>query len=255
MTTSMCVCVNKKVRQIGHWRSQTGGLEISMVMLNARPEQVDLNLEKCALVVVDMQNAFASKGGMLDLAGVDISLAKPIIEINRQLIEKARENGVKVIYLQYTYHSDLSDGGSNMSPNYHKELGLVLMRSKPELKGKLLVKNTWDWQIVDELSPLEGDHVIEKSRYSGFTGTNLDNYLRGQGIQHLLFTGIATNICVESTARDAFFHEYWPIIVEDAVNHTGPDFNRQATLWNFENALGWVTDFQNVIAAMERATN
>ena len=226
-----------------------------MVMLNARPEQVDLNLEKCALVVVDMQNAFASKGGMLDLAGVDISLAKPIIEINRQLINKARENGVKVIYLQYTYHPDLSDGGTNISPNYHKELGLVLMRSKPELKGKLLVKNTWDWQIVDELSPLEGDHVIEKSRYSGFTGTNLDNYLRGQDIQHLLFTGIATNICVESTARDAFFHEYWPIIVEDAVNHTGPDFNRQATLWNFENALGWVTDFQNVIAAMERATN
>ena len=73
-----------------------------MVMLNARPEQVDLNLEKCALIVVDMQNAFASKGGMLDLAGVDISLAKPIIEINRQLIEKARGNGVKVIYLQYT---------------------------------------------------------------------------------------------------------------------------------------------------------
>ena len=97
--------------------------------------RVDLNLEKCALVVVDMQNAFASNGGMLDLAGVDISLANSIIEINRQLIEKARENGVKVIYLQMTYHSDLSDGGSNMSPNYHKELGLVLMRSKLNLKA------------------------------------------------------------------------------------------------------------------------
>jgi ureidoacrylate peracid hydrolase len=66
-----------------------------------------------------------------------------------------------------------------------------------------------------------------------------------------LFTGVATNVCVESTARHAFFNDLWPILVEDAMNHSGPDFNRQATLWNFEHTLGWVTSSDAVIAALE----
>ncbi len=69
-------------------------------------------------------------------------------------------------------------------------------------------------------------------------------------IRNLLFTGIATNVCVESTARDAYFAEFWPIMIEDAMNHSGPDFNRQSTLWNFEHVFGWVTQSANVIAAL-----
>ena len=91
---------------------------------------------------------------------------------------------------------------------------------------------------------------MRKSRYSGFCGTDLEAYLRAHNIKYLLFTGVATNVCVESTARDAFFAEFWPILVEDAMNHSGPDFNRQATLWNFEHALGWVTSADHVIAAL-----
>jgi ureidoacrylate peracid hydrolase len=68
-----------------------------------------------------------------------------------------------------------------------------------------------------------------------------------------LFTGVATNVCVESTARDAHFSDFWPIMVEDAMSHSGPDFNRQATLWNFEHVLGWVTDSASVIAALQSA--
>jgi ureidoacrylate peracid hydrolase len=75
--------------------------------------------------------------------------------------------------------------------------------------------------------------------------------LRASGIRYLLFTGVATNVCVESTARDAHFSDFWPILVEDAMNHSGPDFNRQATLWNFEHTLGWVTTSDNVIAALQ----
>ena len=97
--------------------------------------------------------------------------------------------------------------------------------------------------------------LITKSRYRGFSGTNLDNFLRSEGIRYILFTGIATNICVESTARDAFFAEYWPVLVEDAMNHSGPEFNRQATLWNFEHVFGWVTDTDQLIEGMGRKTN
>ena len=90
---------------------------------------------------------------------------------------------------------------------------------------------------------------MRKTRYNGFVRTELEAYLRERQIRHLLFTGIATNICVESTARSAFFLDFWPIIVEDAVNHAGPEFTQAATLWNFETVLGWVTD----VAAVENA--
>jgi len=220
-----------------------------MTMLGARPAAVDIDLDRTALVVVDMQNAFVSPGGMFDLAGLDVSAAAEVIEVHKRLLDACRSAGVPVVYLQMTYRPDLADGGGPESPNFHKELGLVLMRQRPELHGTLLVEGTWDWQIVDGLTPQPGDRVFTKSRYSGFSGTDLAGNLRAAGIRNLLFTGVATNVCVESTARHAYFEEFWPILVEDAMNHSGPDFNRQATLWNFENVFGWVTDSEQLTAA------
>ena len=224
-----------------------------MPKLAAKPQPLDLDLARTALVVVDMQNAFAVKGGLLDIAGHDISGAAPVIETNRRLIGAARAAGVKVVYLVICYKPDLSDAGDETSPNHHKELARVLMRARPELAGKLLIDDTWDAQIVDALKPAPGDIVIRKTRYSGFCRTDLEAQLRKLGMRYLLFTGIATNVCVESTARDAYFAEFWPILIEDAMNHAGPDFVRQATLWNFENVLGWVTKADDVMAAMAGA--
>ena len=220
-----------------------------MATLTARPQPLDIDLERTALVVVDMQNGFASKGGMFDLAGFDLSGAAPVIEVTRRLLGAARKAGVKVVYLQMSYKPDLSDGGDPSSPNPHKELALRMMRDRPDLAGKLLVDGTWDWQIVDALKPEPGDRVVRKTRYSGFCRTDLEQHLSAHDIRYLLFTGIATNVCVESTARDAFFSEFWPILVEDAMSHAGPDFTRQATLWNFEHVLGWVTNAEHVLAA------
>ena len=222
-----------------------------MTTLNARPEPLAVDLKRTALIVVDMQNAFASKGGMFDLAGFDISGAAPAIEVNKRLLAAARETGLAVVHLQMTIKPDLSNAGDAASPNYRKELGMRMMRERPELAGKLLIENTWDWQFVDALMPAPGEHVVRKSRYNGFIRTDLESHLRAKNIRHLLFTGIATNVCVESTARHAFFAEFWPILVEDAMNNSGPDFNRQATLWNFEHVFGWVTHSRDVLAMLQ----
>lgn len=221
-----------------------------MVKLIARPEPIEIEPAKTALVVVDMQNAFASKGGMLDLFGLDISGAAEVVRVNRRLLDACRASGIRVVYLQMTYSEDLADAGGPDSPNYHKELGMVLMRRQRELRGRILVRGTWDWEIVAGLAPRPGDVVLEKTRYSGFCRTGLADILRDMGIRNLLFTGIATNICVESTARDGYFEEFWPILIEDAVNHAGPDFMRQATVWSFENVFGWVTGSREVLAAL-----
>lgn len=218
--------------------------------LHARPGPISFDPSRSALIVVDMQNAFATEGGMFDLAGHDISGAAHVIARHKRLLPAMRAAGVLVVYLQMSFKPDLSDAGGVDSPAYHKELALRMMRERPELAGKLLIDGSWDAQIVDGLEPQEGDIVIRKSRYNGFTGTDLDAILKARGIRHLLFSGIATNICVESTARNAFFNEYWPILIEDAMNHAGPDFTRQATLWNFENVLGWVSDSASVLDAL-----
>ncbi|TIS59977.1 MAG: isochorismatase family protein [Mesorhizobium sp.] len=224
-----------------------------MLALDARPEPVGIVPAQTAIIVVDMQNAFASAGGMFDLAGFDISGAAPAVEATKRLLAAARRAGLAVIYLQMSYKPDLSDAGGPSSPNYHKELGMVLMRGRPELRGKLLIDNSWDWQIVDALKLEQGDHVVRKSRYSGFCNTGLEAYLRARNIRHLLFTGVATNVCVDATARDAYLLEFWPILVEDAMNHSGPDFNRQSTLWNFENAFGWITRTDTVVDTLRMA--
>ena len=226
-----------------------------MTKLEAKPESIEIDLQRAAIIVVDMQNAFAKPGGMLDLFGADISGAASVIQVNQQLLAAARKAKVEIIYLAMTYKADLSNAGGPTSPNYHKELGLRLMREKPEHAGKLLIDGSWDWQIVDELKPHDNEMLIRKSRYSGFVDTNLDGYLQSKNIRHLFLTGITTNVCVESTGRDAFFAEYWPILIDDAMNHTGPEFCAEATLWNFENIFGWVTHSNNVMAMLQSSSD
>jgi ureidoacrylate peracid hydrolase len=217
-----------------------------MLKLIARPEPVDIDLRQTAVVVVDMQNAFASKGGMLDIAGIDISGAQAVVRSIRTLLDAARPADISVVYLQVGYKPDLSDSGGPESPNWHKELALRMMNCRPELKGKLLMEGTWDFAIVDDLKPKAEDLVIVKSRYSGFTRTRLDDELRARNIRYLLFAGIATNVCVESTLRDAYFLDYWPILISDAAMGAGPGMH-EATLFNVESYFGWTVRTEEIL--------
>ena len=218
-----------------------------MVRLATRPDALDVALDRSAIVVVDMQNAFASTGGLLDLAGIDISGAADVVRTIDSVLETARASGVQVVYLQTGYKPDLSNGGSEASPNPRKETALCLMRARPELKGKLLVEGTWDFEIVPELAPRPDDIVVLKTRYSGFAGTTLDSVLRVREIRYLFFVGIATNVCVESTLRDAYFHEYWPVLVTDAAMQAGPRAAHEATIFNVESFFGWTLNSKSLV--------
>jgi len=111
------------------------------------------------------------------------------------------------------------------------------MRARPELHGRLLAKGTWDYALIDALQPLPGEIIIQKSRYSGFCNPGFDSTLRSRGIRNLVFTGIATNVCVESTLRDRFFLEYFGILLHDVTHHAGPDFVKRASLYNIEEVF------------------
>lgn len=221
-----------------------------MLQLPTRPEPLQIDPARAAVIVVDMQNAFASPGGLLDLAGTDISGAQAVVTTIQGVLAAARARGVPVVYLQTGYKPDLSNGGGEGSPNPRKETALCLMRARPELKGQLLVEGTWDFQIVDALAPQPGDRVVLKTRYSGFAGTQLDTLLRSSDIRYLFFVGIATNVCVESTLRDAYFHEYWPILVTDGAMQAGPPEAHAATIFNVESFFGWTLDSGQLRAAL-----
>lgn len=220
------------------------------VELPAEPASLALDLDRTAVLVVDMQNAFASPGGMLDLAGIDVRPARDAVLNARLVCEAARRAGVPVIYLTIGYPPDLSTAGGPDSPNPQKELALCLMRERPELRGKLLTFGTWDFAIVDELAPKPGEVVIVKSRYSGFAGTSLDAVLRSRGVRALLMVGIASNVCVESTLRDAYFLEYWPVMVADATMPAGSREIQAATEYNVRTFFGWVAKAEDVATAV-----
>jgi ureidoacrylate peracid hydrolase len=223
---------------------------VSTISVAARPGPVLLDLGRTAIIVVDMQNAFASVGGMLDLAGLDISGAEGVIERTARILSVARVAELPIIYLEVGYPPGKSTAGGPDSPNPQKELSLHLSRAHPEWAEDLLTWGSWDFQIVDPLAPEPNDLVIRKSRYSGFVGTELDSILRTRGIKHLVFTGIASNVCVESTLRDAYFHEYWPLLVEDATMPAGGKEIHAATVYNVEHFFGWVCTSEALCMAL-----
>lgn len=228
--------------------------DLRFVTLPARPEPLRLAVDQTAVVVVDMQNAYASPNGYLDLAGFDISGAKAAITAIQDVVSVARKAGVPVIFFQNGWDPNYVEAGGPGSPNWHKSNALKTMRKRPELQGKLLAKGGWDYALVDELQPRPGDIVVPKTRYSGFFNSQFDSILRARGIRNLVFCGIATNVCVESTLRDGFHLEYFGVMLEDATHQAGPDYIQKASIFNIETFFGWVStasDFRRAFAQTE----
>lgn len=218
--------------------------------LNTKPDPIDIDLHRTAVIVVDMQNAFVSKGGMFDLFGWDISSTKDVIANNRRLIDTARQAGCKIVFLKMSYEPDYSNSGGTESPNWYKEVGLSMMRANPKYWGKFVTEGSWDEEICQELETHPGDLIVRKQRYSGFAGTKLDVMLKTYNVKYCIYTGVATNVCVESTLRDGYFLDYWPILISDAVDNAGPEITQQATLWNVETLFGWVIDTEGLLAGI-----
>ncbi|MBF7688128.1 pyrimidine utilization protein B [Acinetobacter rathckeae] len=216
-------------------------------VLHAEPESIRLDPKQTALIVVDMQNAYSTIGGYLDLAGFDVSTTQPVIEKIQQAIDAAHEAGIQVIFFKNGWDNQYVEAGGAGSPNFHKSNALKTMRKRPELQGTLLAKGGWDYELVDQLKPQPQDIVVPKPRYSGFFNTQFDSILRAQGIRNLVFTGIATNVCVESTLRDGFFLEYFGVLLDDACYQAGPKSAHDATLFNVKTFFGWVSDTQNFV--------
>jgi nicotinamidase-related amidase len=165
-----------------------------------------------ALVVVDMQRDFCTPGGAFDRLGVDISMYPPMVPRLARLLEGARAAGALVIYVQMT----VLPGRRSESPAQIRFNRRLHLSSTGEPLG-YTADGSEGQEIIPELEPADGDLMVKKYRSSGFWGTNLDMLLRSNGIQSVVMAGCTTEGCVESTARDALFNDYYVVIAEDCV--------------------------------------
>jgi nicotinamidase-related amidase len=161
------------------------------------PEKIDvkpieLEASKSALIIVDMQNAFAHEKGRLF-----VPESRKTIEPIKKLLEKARSKNVSVIYTQDWHQKD--------DPEF-------------SVWGEHAVAGTWEAEIIDELKPIDGDVLIKKLRYDGFYGTYLDDVLRMRKIENTVITGTVANICVLHTAGSAALRGYKVVIPIDCIS-------------------------------------
>ncbi|MGH8237262.1 MAG: cysteine hydrolase family protein [Steroidobacteraceae bacterium] len=197
-------------------------------LTNARP----------ALLVVDMQNDFCADGGYVSRQGRDLSACRAIVPRIASLIASARECSVPVIWVK----ADYSTNAVSMA-----------MRVKQAERGNAEVccePGTWGAEPFG-VAPARGETVIVKHRYSGFAGTQLDAELQRRDIDTLLFCGVQTNICVESTVRDAHSKGYFIVAVGDCVASHMPEHHR-ATLDNIRFIFGDVLESTEIVSAWSR---
>jgi nicotinamidase-related amidase len=169
-----------------------------------------------------MQNDFCSPDGVFGKRGTDTTPVRAIIPSTRRLLDVARRAGITRIFLRHTHEPDLS----NLSPARLSFYAMLYGGADPYHA----IRGTWGHQIVAELAPETGESIVDKSRSSGFIATSLDLLLRSNRIETVVITGMATHACVESTARDAGFFDYYAVVVEDCVADYRADLHGAALL-------------------------
>jgi ureidoacrylate peracid hydrolase len=193
--------------------------------------------DRTALIVVDMQNAFCHPDGSFTRLGADMSMCTAAIEPCRHLVAAAHEADIPVVHVKFELRPDYSDGG-------------VIFN---EIMGNIrdegcLIADSWDADFVEELDPGADDYILKKTRFSAFCGTQLELLLRGLGLENLVICGVTTNVCVESTVRDAAQLNYRVVVPRDAVGEVSADMH-QAGLRVMEYGFAAISDTETVMTA------
>lgn len=226
-----------------------GELVNIMTVIPAQPYDYEMpESGKMALIIIDMQRDFLEPGGFGDALGNDVQLLQAIVPTIKELLETWRSHSFPVIHTIECHKPDLSDCPDSK-----------LNRGKGDLKigdvgpmGRILIYGEEGNNIIPELAPKEGEIVILKPGKGAFTRTGLEKILQERGITHLVFTGVTTEVCVQTTMREANDRGYECLLVEDGTESYFPEF-KQATVEMLRaqgGIIGWTTDAKSVISAL-----
>jgi ureidoacrylate peracid hydrolase len=160
-----------------------------------------------AVLVIDVQNEYCLEGGHFEKNGYDLSMIRQMLPRLKGFLEKAREKKVPVAFIQQTAHPE----GKTESPAW------LYFRVKDGKSPFYTIDGTWGHDFVEGIRPINHEAIVKKARSSAFVNTNLDLLLRSMRIQSVIVTGVVTQGCVDSTARDASFYDYYTVVVSDCV--------------------------------------
>lgn len=201
-----------------------------------------------AVLVIDMQNDFCAKGGMADREGFDITPVSTMATRLPDFLAKARAAGVLVIFVRNLYSTDrnfyLSDAWLEQAARVRKGSYTLHPVCGP---------HQWGGEFYDELKPEIIDPVVTKHRFNAFHNTDLESILRANAIRTVVFTGCMTNVCVETTARDAFMRDYYVVVPSDATG-TYIHADHEASLKNIDRFFGQVTTIDELENVWPRTT-
>lgn len=241
-----------------HWLATADTVDMAMappaprpLHVKAAPQNVVFDLERTAIIVIDMQNDFCTTGGWVDHIGGDYQSDRSPIEPLRKLLPALREASVPVIWVNWGNRPDLANMPPNQIHLYKPNgQGTGLGDPLPDNRGNVLEKDSWAAAVVDELQPEPQDILVDKHRISGFWDTPLDSILRNLGVRTILFAGVNTDQCVLHSLTDANFLGYGCVLLEDCCATSSPAFCTEATLWNVKKCFGFVTNSEQVLSAL-----
>jgi ureidoacrylate peracid hydrolase len=206
-----------------------------------------------ALIVVDMQNDFCAVGGMMSKEGFDVSEAQEMASRLPTLLTAARTAGVLVVFVRnvYSTSAEFSPARQNKPANIYLSDAWLEQASRKRkgsyTRRQVCTEGSWEGDFYRDVRPLPGEPVVTKHRYSAFYNTDLDSILRSHGIRTIVLTGVATNVCVETTAREGFVRDYYVVLVSDGTATYSPE-DQQATLRNIDRFFGEVATIADIIS-------
>jgi biuret amidohydrolase len=221
-----------------------------MAYISAQPYDYPLpdDLSHLALVIIDMQRDFLEPGGFGDILGNDVSRLQAIVPTLSNLLNVCRDRHLTIIHTQECHKSDLSDCPRSKLIRGNGELTI----GDESTMGRILIQGEPGNAIIPQLAPLADEIVILKPGKGAFYNTDLQSILQSQGITHLLFTGVTTEVCVQSTMREANDRGYECLLVEDCTESYFPEF-KQATIEMVRaqgGIVGWTSMAESVIEAL-----
>lgn len=219
----------------------------------AQPGDFTFDLNRVALLVIDMQRDFLLPGGFGESLGNDVALLRTVIEPLAGLLATARAAGIPVIHTREGHRPDLSD-----CPPAKLLRGDPAQRiGDPGRFGRILIRGEYGHDIIDELAPVDGEVVIDKPGKGAFYATELADVLADRGIRSLLVTGVTTEVCVHTTVREANDRGFECLVVSDCVGSYFPEFQRVglAMIAAQGGIFGWVADSAAVHAALTSAVS
>jgi biuret amidohydrolase len=216
--------------------------------ISARPYAYPFEPATTALIVIDMQRDFIERGGFGEALGNDVSRLAAIVPTVRELLAWGRAHGIRVVHTREGHRPDLAD-----CPRAKRQRGRPSLRiGDAGPMGRILVDGQPGNDIVPVLAPRAGETVIVKPGKGAFYATKLDVLLRSHRITHLILAGVTTEVCVQTTMREANDRGYDCLLVEDATESYFPEF-KQATLAMVHaqgGIVGWTAPFAAVRASL-----